>query len=250
MAASFLVRSVAALAVAAGAVALHGTLVCAQRAPIGRGVVVGANISSISDLDADFGADPDFPGVKSRSRTGLQLGVYLTLPVAGRFSVQPELHYTQKGGRSELTLPDVGIPEVPIGGTLSLGYRLAYVDIPVLARLDLGTGRWRPFVVAGPSVSLRTSCKATVDAGSFNFSADCDEGMNDPDLPESGDGDDPIKQSDFSAVGGLGISGQLLGRTFTGQLRWSQGLSTIVKDAPPGLSPRNRGLSLLVGLAF
>lgn len=250
MAASFLARSIGALAIAAGAVALHGTLVCAQRAPLRGGVMVGASVSSITDLEADFSGDPDLPSVKSRSRTGLQLGVYLMVPVAGRFSVQPELHFTQKGGRSELTLPDMGIPEVPIVGNVSLGYRLAYVELPVLARLDFGRGTWRPFVVAGPSVSLRISCKGTVDAGPVGFSADCDEGVNAPELSEESNSDDPIKQTDFSAVGGVGITGQLLGRTFTGQLRWSQGLTSVIKDAPPGLSPRNRGLSLLVGLAF
>ena len=82
------------------------------------GIKAGPAYSNLSNRGGD---------VDANARLGFTAGFLADLPVIGGFSLQPELLYTQKG--STYTFPAV---ETEI--------RLAYIDIPIGAKFDIGGG--------------------------------------------------------------------------------------------------------------
>ncbi|AMW06239.1 porin family protein [Gemmatimonas phototrophica] len=239
-------------AVVAGIALLLATSAGAQgRGPIRFGFLAGANLSSVSDIDQGLDEGLGNTLLETQHRGGAQAALYATIPITSRFSLQPELHYTQKGGKASFSVE--GDPEslaLFASDRMTLGLRLSYVEIPALARMDLGSRNWRPFVLAGPSLALRTSCKASTSIGDLSISGSCisESFLPDEDGPTAGE--DPLNKTDVSAIGGVGIAGAFVGRAFSAQLRYSQGLTTIAREATPGVSPKNRGFSLVLGLGF
>ncbi|MBL0937542.1 MAG: PorT family protein [Gemmatimonadaceae bacterium] len=213
----------------------------AQRYESRYGILAGASVNTISDLDRGLAGDLGAQ-LNTKNRIGGQAALYARIPLKGALSLQPELHYIQKGGKVEVTDASIG------NDAVDFSLKIGYVEIPVLARIDLGSGSWRPFITAGPTVALRTSCKLSFGSGSTNIATDCDSG----DLGEGEEAasEDPIKKTDFGASAGVGIAGSLMGRSVFAQLRYNQGLATIAKDAPSSVSPKNRGFAVVVGLGF
>ncbi|GAB1343557.1 porin family protein [Gemmatimonas sp.] len=225
----------------------------AQRAPISVGVLAGANLSSVNVADAGLAVGEDL--LRNQRRGGAQAALYATVPVAGRLSLQPELHYVQKGGRGSLALPiDPEQLALYADDEVRVGLRLSYLEMPVLARVDMGgAGRWRPFVLAGPSFALRVGCRVSANIGPFGVSGACDDNSLLPDEPlptEPTDAGDPVRTTDIGAVGGIGVEGALAGRVFSVQVRYTQGLRSIASENIPGLAPKNRGVALVLGLGF
>jgi hypothetical protein len=217
------------------------------------GVLAGANLSSVNVADAGLATGEDL--LRNQRRGGAQVALYATVPLGARFSLQPELHFVQKGGRGSLTLPiDPEQLALYADDEVRVGLRLSYLEVPVLARVDLSrAGRWRPFLMAGPSFALRVGCTVSADVGPIGISGACDDDSVIPDeaLPtEPNDSSDPVRTTDVSAIGGIGLQGSLLGRAFSAQVRYTQGLRSIATEKIPGVSPKNRGLALVFGLGF
>lgn len=245
-------RSLIAASIVGGAfaAALYSNSLCAQRAPIQAGVLAGANLSSVSVLDAGLAAGEGL--IDERRRGGAQAAFYAVIPLTGRFSLQPELHYVQKGGKATVTLP---IDEEQLAlfadDRMTVGLRLSYVELPLLGRFELGSlAGWRPFLVAGPSFALRVGCKVSTEIGPLSLSGSCDDDGALPDEEMATESSDPVRTTDVGAVGGIGLQGSLLGRSFSAQLRYTQGLRSIAREEIPGVSPKNRGLALVLGLGF
>lgn len=226
----------------------------AQRAPIRYGVLAGANLSSIHDVDEGLSEAGDALMVNQR-RAGGQAALYATVPVSSRFSLQPEVHYIQKGGKASVTLNSIAASPLETG-RMSIGLRLSYVEIPLLARFDLAdrSRAWRPFVMAGPSFSLKTGCTASTEVGSFKVSGSCSD---DASLPEesatvanTASNPDPVRDTDIGAIAGVGVQGALLNRQFSVQVRYMQGLRSIASEQIASASPKNRGFALVLGLGF
>lgn len=215
----------------------------AQRYESRYGILAGASVNTISDLDRGLAGDLGTQ-LNTKNRIGGQAALYARIPLKGALSLQPELHYIQKGGKVEVTDASIG------NDAVDFGLKIGYIEVPVLARIDLGSGSWRPFITAGPTIALRTSCKVSFGSGSTNIATDCDSG----ELGEGEEGpttsEDPIKKTDFGASAGVGLAGSLMGRSVFAQLRYNQGLATIAKDAPSSVSPKNRGFSVVVGFGF
>src|SRR5207244_3347219 len=74
------------------------------------------------------------------------------------FGIQPEVLYTMKGGKDET------------GATFKL--KLNYIDIPVLAHIHWTHGSIMPFVVVGPTFSVRTKAEGEDTGGSFDLKYD------------------------------------------------------------------------------
>ena len=234
------------LGLAASAAAALSFAPIAAEAQARFGVLVGTSVTTIDNV-VPLGVDEVADAFKQKSRAGLQLGAYLQLPLAGSVSLQPELHYIQKGTKFELS--DVEI------GTSEIGFKLAYVEVPVLLRFDLGSGNVRPFIVAGPSAALRASCKVSFSFGGFGGDTDCDDAESIDDGEEvPGEPaepiDDPFKKLDFGGIVGAGIQGSFGGRAVSAQLRYSRGFTNIAKETIPGVTPRNSGFSVVFGLGF
>jgi len=219
----------------------RGTAQGFARAESRYGVLAGASITSVSDLDGDFAGELGTQ-LSSKSRVGAQAAFFARLPLMGALSLQPELHYIQKGGTLEVTSSELG------SETGELGVRFGYLEVPVLLRLDIGSGGWRPFLTAGPTIALRTSCKVSVGFSGADVSTDCDSG--DLDEESGSESDDPFTKTDVGASAGAGLAGSLMGRSVFVQLRYNQGLTSVANDAPSSIKPRNRGFSVIVGLGF
>lgn len=164
------------LAVAAGAAtcifagsaqAQNGTM-----AGVDFGLTAGVNIATLGGSDVD---DAD-------NLTGFMGGVSLIFPVSEIFAIQPELLYSRKGAKGNF---DEGV-----AGEI----KLAYIDIPVLARIPLGTNpAMRPVLFVGPAIGFNISCDLKGSAGNITVEADCDDVEFD------------IKSVEFSLIGGAGL---------------------------------------------
>jgi hypothetical protein len=211
------------------------------------GALGGASITTLSDLalGTDCTADVGCGSASKRSRTGLQIGAFLNLPLTNRFSVQPELHYIRKGVNTSVEL-DFG--DAILGGELQL--QLAFLEVPFLLRRDFGTGNLHPFLVAGPTVAYRVGCsiKAVV-SGFAASSSPCDEQES---LIEGGEGvtDDPFRTFDAGGVVGFGVEGLRAKRHLSAQVRYAQGFLSVLKDDAGAAKPRNQGISILFGIGF
>lgn len=165
-----------------------------------------------------------------RSRQGAITGVYLHLPVNSAVSVRPELIFSLKGGGTVAL----------IAGTSTLAdidIELAYLELPVLARLTLAGGRFRPVVFGGPSAGIRIGCDFLIV-----FSADSTR--------RETCGQDPVDQLrawDFGWIAGAAIEMPLPRTTLALQGRYSAGFRSILEG---NVDLRNRGMAVLFGLTF
>jgi hypothetical protein len=222
------------------------------RGPIRYGAIAGATMASITEFDqlgSLFGELAGTSPFESRKRVGFQGGLFAQIPVAANISLQPELHYVQKGGGLEIT--------DPVEGSASFGWDFGYFELPVLLRVDLGSARWRPFVTAGPSIALRSSCNFVIEAEGATAGVPCNSSLlTDSDIPlgddpTPGDGElDAFKKTDVGAQVGAGVAGTLGGRAVFVQLRYAQSLSTIAKETAFGFAPKNRSIALVFGVGF
>jgi len=195
------------------------------------GTLLGANIATITDADKGI-ADAVGGAFDKKKRVGLKAGLYLRIPLAGMFSLEPEVFYAQNGVRIES----------PTGSLETLDVDLGYVEVPVLLRLDIaGKSPVHPILLAGGSGAYRVQCKLGASSSASTISQDCNA---------NGESQDPFKKSDYSVIGGAGLAAQLGGVTASLQLRVSQGLSNIATDETTASKPKNRALSVLFGFTF
>jgi hypothetical protein len=203
------------------------------------GVLAGGSMSTLTDLAGDL-ADPS--GLETKYRAGFQGGVFAQIPVRGRFSLQPEVHYAQKGAKFEGAFTGTD------AGSYGVSLKLAYIDVPVLARFDLGRASGlHPFVVIGPSVSIRTGCTVGLEASGATLDSKC---SGDGETP-AGESFDPVKKSDISGIAGVGLASTWMGRTVSVQARFTQSLRSIANNDVAGgspVSPKNRALAVVFGL--
>lgn len=166
------------------------------------GFKAGLTFSTLSESNAA----PDF-----KNQTGFAAGVSLGIPLGGSLlRLQPEALYVEKGAKS-----DPGNVET----------KIAYLDIPVLLRVNIPTPGVTPFAVAGPMVSLRLSCEIGMQ--------DCDQ---------------DVESTDYGVALGGGVRfGGTLGLTLEG--RYTAGLRNINKVSD-GIDAKTRTFMILAGISF
>lgn len=178
---------------------------------LGVGVKGGLNFSTVV-FDGT-----DFPATRT---AGIVAGAFVTVPVLGWFTLQPEVLYSAKGAdfdngvRSEL--------------------RLDYLEVPILLRVPLGAaGGARLYAVAGPSFGYRLRARSRT-----TFSG----------ATEEIDIADDIEQLDLGLAAGAGIAL----RALAVEARYTHGLSDIDtdKDDRGGVAVRNRAFAVTLGLRF
>lgn len=148
----------------------------------------GDAVNSVMDL-----AEYTNGAVTKEMKPGFYAGLYATLPLGPRFAIEPGVGYSEKGtvlmGRIPLEQFDF------LNAKVTATARMAYLDIPVLAKAYLTDGL---YVYAGPQASVLLSGKARVNASALGFSAF----NTDFDIKEQ------FRPVDFSVVGGLGYQFQ------------------------------------------
>lgn len=199
------------------------------------GVLLGGVASNLSGVD--LSADDLFGGRSQlKDRLGFQAGIYVKRALNTTWSLQPELHYTQKGATFEN-----GDNSSVVG---SMHVDLGYIEVPVLLRADFGQGRIHPFVVAGPTIAMRLACDVTLSASNASLTRTCEQ-FDDG----SAGATDPFKKSDVGGIVGIGLVGRAIGREVSAQVRYGRGFTSVVADdASTTQTAKNRVLSVVFAL--
>lgn len=140
---------------------------------------------------------------------GFTVGVYKAFPLGSGFALQPELLYTQKGGKL-----DVSDFDPQTSGDIT--FNVDYLELPVTVAYTVPTrGRIVPMLYAGPYASLATRRNAEIDFEGGSFSID---------------GDETFKTLDYGAVFGADLGVKLRRQMVTLGVRYDLGIADIVKD--------------------
>jgi hypothetical protein len=175
------------------------------------GVKAGVNSATLADLEDSDG---------SKRRLGLVAGVWVRVPVSGRFSFQAEGLFSEKG---------IAFEEGDGEGDV----RLRYFEIPLLGRADFGTPGSTSglYVVAGAAPAFKLSARVKFDEGGTDVTDDIS---------------DELESMDFGLVGGAGFE---FGRASV-EARYTHGLMDISKNEDESDKPKNRVFSVTVGYRF
>jgi hypothetical protein len=157
-----------------------------------------------------------------RSRQGSVTGVYLVAPVVGPLSFRPELLFSLKGGRTQTE-------------SALLDIELAYLELPLLAKLSVGRRRVRPVLFGGPAPSFQIGCDVQFIASTQSSRATCGEGAF-----------SLFRSFDVGVVAGGGVEFRWPQSAIALEARYTAGLRSII-DAS---EVRNRAYGVIVALTF
>jgi hypothetical protein len=186
---------------------------------VGGGVKGGVSLGDVPNFDQLL----NFTGVTTSQRIGWAAGGFLMVRWENRFALQPEVLYTQKGVKFDVS-------EGSESGNVRV--KTDFLDVPVLARYTVGKGV-RGYVFGGPSFDFRMSAKvktSVVGAGSEE------------------DVSSEVKSFEFALVVGGGVEfGPILL-----EARWSEGLTDLAKNTTGETGPaiKTRTFLFLAGLRF
>ncbi len=211
-------RSFVKIALATALVAMLPGAVSAQAE---LGIRGGLNFATFGGDDAD---DAD-------SRTALNVGGFVTLPVSSVFGIQIGAGFTSKGAE-----------ETEDGTTVS--FKLSYIEIPVLAKISVpSTGNVGLHFLAGPAISFRTSCSLDAEGGGVSLSIDCDDTSIFGEAIE-------VKKTDLGVMVGAGLDFSIAPNTsLLVDLMYNYGLSSL-DDSGDDDDVKNRVFSIFAGLSF
>lgn len=188
----------------------------AQRITVGA--LGGVNFADVSTDDPDLNTD---------RLTAFQLGLFVALPVGERLEIRPEVLYSGKG----FTFVD---------GSEEADLELTYIEIPILARVNLAPeAQVRPVVFAGPAVAFEASCEVSGAVEGLEIEADCDDPL--VDLTR--------KTTDVGLVFGAGLDFDLGGAVGLIEGAFNLGLRSL-DDDPEGSSTKSRVITLRAGIGI
>jgi opacity protein-like surface antigen len=194
-------------------------VVSAQKNQIG--FIAGINIANLEEDDTDF-----------NSLTGFCVGGVIDFTLGEKVSLCLEPMYLQKGASEEED-----------GGTVDI--KLAYIELPVLFKLQFGTGSTKPYLMAGPTIGL-------------NLSADMEVGMGDLSLEV--DFSELIETIDYGLAFGGGVSFAVGENSLFIEARYNLGLADIAKEGEidiegitltvPETEIKTSGIQIMAGMTF
>jgi len=189
-------------------------------------IAVACMISTASFAQATFGAKAglNFSNVRingtgavneTTSKAGLNFGLFGDFEISDKFSVQPELNFSQGGYKYS----EVGYAEKLTVNTIA---------IPVLAKIHISDLA----LMAGPQLSFITSAKLkeTITGGSTTTDVKA-----------------AYKGSEFSLVLGAEYG---FGDKLVAGARYQAGLSDLYKVTVPGFTSKSSGFTLSIGYKF
>ncbi|MBP7172952.1 MAG: PorT family protein [Cloacibacterium sp.] len=113
---------------------LATSMAFAQTGEIGYGAKAGMNVSSVSGDNSGWS--------NKNNKIGYYAGVFVNVPVAEKFSIQPEVLYNNLGNKFETTVA---------GTKLSVSNHMNYISVPVMAQYNIAEGL---YVEAGPQFNF------------------------------------------------------------------------------------------------
>jgi hypothetical protein len=178
------------------------------------GVLVGLNVANVN-----FDVEDTSVSIKGDSQTGLVAGLSFNMPIQDMFSVEVDALFSQKGTKFTFSESDGFVDD-------SAKIKLNYVDIPVLARINLnGSAPVGVHLLVGPSFNFKVSEKF--------------------DPEEAADPDDSFEKMETALVVGGGVHVS----KFRVEARYGVGLSNIIKDSASDgfFTGKSKVFSILVG---
>jgi hypothetical protein len=192
---------------------LGATNLFAQTSGItGKGFKVGLNLAKYTGSDAK----------NMKMKVGFVGGGFITYSLTDLFAIQPELLFSMKGSKHDVT-----------GGTAE--NKLTYIEIPVFFRVQLvGAPTFKPNFYAGPEIAFLLSAKAS------------GPGYSDVDIKSD------LKSTDFGIIGGVGADFPMGTGKLTVDIRYDAGLSKVFKTVSgfPEAKINNSAITFLVGYGF
>jgi hypothetical protein len=193
----------------------------------GFGGVLGLNFMSAETNEPDVSTNPD--------KFDFVAGAYLNYVLYDFISIQPEILYIRKGTFSTLTFRDA---TGRIIKQSSADWQFNYLEIPVLARIDLEFKKgYALYFFAGPNLGINLSSQYVYQEthmSGYIYGGTYDVGV---------DIRDKTKPIDFSFDYGLGLKFTL----FNISIRQSQGLMNIDKE--PNISWKLNGVQVVIGVS-
>jgi hypothetical protein len=165
---------------------------------------------------------------------GLNLAIPMEITLTNYFSVQPELHFTQKGFAFESSVE---------GEDFTQTFRTNFLELPVLLKAKYGNDIIKGYAFVAPNVGYALNRTYNTKLG--------DKDTEKEDLDFVTEGDIQSQRWEFSALGGLGLEVQAGIGAFVVDVRYNLGFTDSVKfeNERPGNWDKatNRGCTLSVG---
>ena len=198
------------MGVAAALAVITPSDAAAQR-PMRVGIIGGYNMASFWGDDAE---DVD-------SRSGFDIGGLIQIPMGDMITIQPEVHYSQRGASAD-------------EGAFEVEYELDYIHVPILFKAGLPLAEGFDFDFQfGPSLAFNMGCQLS----SGDEEADCEEAEIE------------VKGFDYGIIAGGSLAWAAGPGDLLVDVRYDLGLTSIIdqEDAP---DVKNSALQFLVGYAF
>ncbi len=172
---------------------------------------------------------------------GMQIGVATEIMLNDRFSIQPELLYTQKGS---LLISNYGAfnNPVPYFNEYTTTTRLHYLEIPVLAKMKFGKGNFKFYLGAGLSAGMAVF--ATQTSTSDLLLGDTGFAYNGKDNNiKIGSGQGELKRFDIGWQAAMGFEY----KKFVLDLRYGQGFTNIFNKNSDYDKAQNKAFGATLG---
>ena len=186
------------------------------------------------------------------AKPGFTVGIGYNLPVGtvgkGVFSIQPELTFVQKGFKVKSS-GEFYDGEAIYDVNAEQKYTVNYLELPVLAKLEFGTGNARFFTYAGPSLGFGFGGKIkgdiTFDDGFQSITEKIDGDIKFGDAPQdSGEENDDVYLDNRLDVGVQLGAGVTLFNKVVIDVRYGLGLTDLADSGDSA----NRVLQFTVGI--
>ncbi len=175
----------------------------------------------------------DFNGA-NKFTMGLDLAIPVEVSFNSVFSIQPELHYTQKGASFDV---------MEDGQEQELTFRTDFLELPVLFKANYGTDAIRCFAFVGPSFGYAIKRQVIQDMDGSDAVKEEIEFIN--------NGEAQDRRWELGAVGGIGVAFKAGPGAFVVDARYALDFIDDVKfsgERPADLErSTNRGCTLSVG---
>lgn len=193
------------------------------------GAKVGANLANESE-------DSLPTGYSLSIHPGFLAGAQFEYWFDDMWSLGAQVLYDQKGARENIN----GFSD--LGGTGTADLVINYLEVPILVKATFGTGNFRPYVFAGPSIGKYLSNKIHLTATFQGQTTD---------TTLSG-ADSVFNSIDFSAVFGAGVSYKLSsGPILFLDAAYALGLVNVAHTEPgDNTVVKSRDIRIAVGILF
>lgn len=188
---------------------LAGVSVAAQAQSIKYGVKAGASLTNFTGSGSG----------DSKNLFGFNGGLIANFGINDAFSIQPEILYSMKGAKQSGTISGISYED---------RFRIHYIDVPVLARINADG----LFFELGPQIGFAVSANETLEASGQSQSQDIKSSIN---------------TVDFGYAAGLGY--QLANGPGIG-LRYNGGFTNIEKGGSSSNALHNSAFQLYLSFMF